>query len=311
MKATVIIPTRNGAHYLQETLPSILEQDMPCESYEVVVVDNDSDDDTPTVLDALRRRYPHLRLGHEAVRGPGAARNCGIYMARNDLFVFLDDDIRVQPNHVRRHVEYHEQSNAVLCVVNAVANRSSSDWPPLDAYLKQGPVVASRSATGGHDGLALVSQDFSLRRGALERVRFEAGGRVQYFDESFVMRQDGELGIRLEKAGLLFRFVSDIPAQHVQTYTKAQMAARSFKAGYYTYILFARHPDVNAPVPFRRFRSPMAQRSLLVVGQALIALGRVVPGVGPRLTQKGVGVWLTFHLNRGYEAAAAEAHVAE
>lgn len=311
MRATVIIPTRNGADYLQETLPPILEQDTPCESYEVIVVDNSSDDRTPAVLDTLRQRYPHLRIGHEAVRGPGAARNCGIHMARNELLVFLDDDIRVRSNHVRRHIEYHEQGNAALCVVNAVSNHSSSDWPPLDAYLKQGPIAASRSATGGHDGLALVSQDFSLRRATLERARFKAGGRVQYFDESFVMRQDGELGLRLEKAGVSFLFVSDIPAQHVQTYTKAQMAARSFKAGYYTYRLFARHADVSAPVPFQRFRSPLAQHSLLVVGRALIALGRVLPDIGSRLTFKGVGAWLTFHLNRGYQQAAAEARAAE
>lgn len=309
MRVSVIIPTRNGASYLAATLQPILEQDVAPDTYEVIVVDNGSDDDSFAVLESMRERYSHLRLEREPIRGPGAARNCGIRLARYELLLFLDDDISVEPEHIRRHVEYHLAADSALCVVNAVANQSSSEWPPLDVYLKQRADAEAQAVTGGHPGLALISQDFSIRREVLDRVRFEANGREQYFDEYFVMRQDGELGIRLEKAGVKFRFVHDVPARHVQTYTRAQMQRRSEKAGYYTYMLFARHPGLNAPIPFRRLDSPVVRRLVLAAGHTLIALGRLLPGFGRKLTVKGVGAWLTYYLNTGYFRAKADAAV--
>lgn len=58
---SVVIPCHNHAEALAGNLPAILEQDFPADRYEVIVVDDDSTDDTLQVVRSLESRYPHLR----------------------------------------------------------------------------------------------------------------------------------------------------------------------------------------------------------------------------------------------------------
>lgn len=104
MLASLIVPTRNKAPFLARTLASFSRQDTP--AFEVVVVDDGSDDDTREVArgfgDALDLRY--IRRAH---MGRAAARNAGVRSARGDLLIFCDDDRLATPGFVREHLEAH------------------------------------------------------------------------------------------------------------------------------------------------------------------------------------------------------------
>ncbi len=92
---TVIICARNEAANLKCFLPSVLEQNYP--SFEVVVVNDCSEDDTYNVLGAMMKQYPHLRVS-SIQKDPGfthakkLAMLIGIKAAANDLLVFTDAD---------------------------------------------------------------------------------------------------------------------------------------------------------------------------------------------------------------------------
>ncbi len=94
---SVVICARNEAENLLRFLPSVLEQDYP--SYEVVVVNDCSEDNTFDILGDMMKRYPHLKVSM-IQKDPGfthtkkLAMLIGIKAAKNDMLVFTDADCR-------------------------------------------------------------------------------------------------------------------------------------------------------------------------------------------------------------------------
>jgi GT2 family glycosyltransferase len=90
-KCSIIIAARDEAVNLSSCLASVLESDYPPSDYEIIVVDNDSTDDTAEVVAG----FPSVRYLKEDRPGPSSARNAGIAAASHDVLVFLDADTTV------------------------------------------------------------------------------------------------------------------------------------------------------------------------------------------------------------------------
>lgn len=104
---SVVICARNEAENLSRFLPDVLNQDYP--SYEVVVVNDCSEDSTYDVLGSFMKKYPHLKVSM-IQKDPGfthtkkLAMLIGIKAAKNDLLVFTDADCRPASPQWLRHV---------------------------------------------------------------------------------------------------------------------------------------------------------------------------------------------------------------
>jgi glycosyltransferase involved in cell wall biosynthesis len=97
MNYSVVIATYNRAADLRDTLASLAEL-RPRGSWEVIVVDNNSTDDTRAVVEAASTTFPApLRYVHEVEQGRSPALNAGIRLAQGDVIVTTDDDVRVDP----------------------------------------------------------------------------------------------------------------------------------------------------------------------------------------------------------------------
>jgi glycosyltransferase involved in cell wall biosynthesis len=110
---SVIIPTYNHAHYLPESVGSVLNQ-----SYsprELIVVDDGSRDDTRAVVQ--RCDDGSVRYLSQRNRGLAAARNRGLSEARGEFVAFLDADDRLLPHHLRMSVAalQHHTNVAFVC----------------------------------------------------------------------------------------------------------------------------------------------------------------------------------------------------
>jgi glycosyltransferase involved in cell wall biosynthesis len=97
-RASVVIPTFNGAQRLPRVLAALAAQTADDESFEVLVVDNASTDDTAKVAlgdmatRRLRDRGIELRVVGEPRQGQTYARITGVKKAKSELICFLDDD---------------------------------------------------------------------------------------------------------------------------------------------------------------------------------------------------------------------------
>ena len=98
MKFSVLIPTYNRSGELRKTLQSLSELSGKVD-WEVIVVDNNSNDDTREVIDETARTFPvELRYLFEREQGKPAALNSGMAIAHGDVIAFTDDDHRFEPD---------------------------------------------------------------------------------------------------------------------------------------------------------------------------------------------------------------------
>lgn len=96
LKVSVIIPTYNAADKLRECLKALEQQKFPREKYEVLVVDDGSNDSTAEIV----RNYD-VQYCHQNNRGPAAARNKGAEMAKGDFILFTDSDCIPDENWIK------------------------------------------------------------------------------------------------------------------------------------------------------------------------------------------------------------------
>lgn len=90
---SVIVPTYNEEEYVGACIRSIMEQDYPKDMYEVIVVDDGSDDTTAIILRHLAEKYSNMRvIIHYENMGKAKALEDGVRAARGDVIVFVDAD---------------------------------------------------------------------------------------------------------------------------------------------------------------------------------------------------------------------------
>jgi glycosyltransferase involved in cell wall biosynthesis len=92
---SVVIPTYNRAILLRQAVESVLAAVEPHD--EIIVMDDGSTDDTPTVMKEYAGRVRYFTLPN---RGAGATRNAGIAACQHDLIAFADSDDEWLPNRI-------------------------------------------------------------------------------------------------------------------------------------------------------------------------------------------------------------------
>jgi succinoglycan biosynthesis protein ExoA len=196
---SVIVPVRNEAAFLADTLQQLLDQRYDPTRFEVIVADGRSTDDTRAIVAALQARYPQLRLLDNPRRWSSAGRNAAVRAARGDIVLLID-------GHCQLKNPYYLQN-----VADAFAESSADSIgrpQPLDvsgAKRMQRAIAAARaSRLGHHPG----SHIYSGRAGyvppqsvaiAYRRSVFDAVG---LFDERFDACEDVEFNHRVAQAGL-------------------------------------------------------------------------------------------------------------
>ena len=107
---SIVIATFNRSAYLLRTLESLAGQTLPAQEFEILVVNNNSTDDTVARFGDFAARYPGLNLRLVTEDGPGVsyARNRGIAETSAPLLVFIDDDERINPGFLRAYADFFD-----------------------------------------------------------------------------------------------------------------------------------------------------------------------------------------------------------
>jgi glucosyl-dolichyl phosphate glucuronosyltransferase len=102
MNITVILCTCNRCKPLATALESVAASELPSVNWEVLVVDNNSQDQTREVVQDFSRRYPgRFRYVFEPKPGKSFALNSGIRESHGEVLAFMDDDVTVERTWLR------------------------------------------------------------------------------------------------------------------------------------------------------------------------------------------------------------------
>jgi GT2 family glycosyltransferase len=104
LRVTVAVITYNRSRYLRETLSGLVKQDYPPALWELLVIDNNSTDDTADVVASFMASTPPPRRVVEVAPGLDSGRNRAVLEAKGDVIALVDDDILVGPEWLSRLV---------------------------------------------------------------------------------------------------------------------------------------------------------------------------------------------------------------
>jgi GT2 family glycosyltransferase len=213
--------------------------------FEVVVVDDGSSLPVSEALRDLDPPYP-LRVVRQENRGAAAARHAGVVAARGELIVIVDDDMQIGCHFLEHHLRAHAAGRAVV-LGRIAADPGISSMPLFERWHAQKldrKADALRSGELLPKGNLFFTGNVSFRRDDYLAV----GG----FDTSFPQSEDIELGLRLEKAGVLFRFCEAAQTMHGSDHTSmAKWRARARLYGWCDSRIAAKHPELRHASPWR------------------------------------------------------------
>lgn len=116
-KASVIIPTYNRDKLLEMTLASLTTQTISANDFEVIIVDDGSDDGTLGVIKKFEKvlNIQFLYHSHNET-GIAKSRNIGIKNSNSDICIFIDSGILVGTNTVEKFIKLHNRDNDVAII---------------------------------------------------------------------------------------------------------------------------------------------------------------------------------------------------
>ncbi|MGO7041046.1 glycosyltransferase family 2 protein [Rhizobium acaciae] len=201
---TVIFSSYNGAKRLPRTLSSLVAQDFPAESWELIAVDNNSSDNTPQVLEGFLDTLP-MTVISQPTPGKSRALNAALSIARGSLIVFTDDDIRADPHWLSALA----QCAAEQADCGVFGGRIVPEWetpPGKDPFLAWIPMgstfaIIDETQSGPCEPTKIWGPNTMIRRALL-------GSDVRYREDIgplpgglFAMGEDQEIIMRLAKRG--------------------------------------------------------------------------------------------------------------
>jgi len=268
MKISVILCTYNRCQSLEKALGSVAASVLPDSiDWEVVVVNNNSHDQTPEVVEEFIRRHPgRFQYLFEGRQGKSYALNTGIREARGDVLAFMDDDVTVEPTWLQNLTAALEN-----CEWAGAGGRILPDWPvepPVwfpERWYGLAPLVMFDL---GSKAGPLTDPPFGTNM-AFCRVMFEKHGNFRTDlgprPNSEIRSEDTEFGRRLLLAGERIRYEPTAVVHHSVPQNRLQ------KQFFLTWWFDKGRADIReagVPVDTRRFVSgiPLHLFRRVVVG---------------------------------------------
>lgn len=132
-KITVVICTYNRCKYLPEALESIRLQSLSRFLFQLIVVDNNSTDNTSSISKTFIEKNPDINVKYcfEHQKGLSFARNRGVKEAESPIISFVDDDAILSPAFLEKMLDFFIANNDAVGVGGKVIPKYASGKEPI------------------------------------------------------------------------------------------------------------------------------------------------------------------------------------
>jgi cellulose synthase/poly-beta-1,6-N-acetylglucosamine synthase-like glycosyltransferase len=216
-KVSIIIPAYNEEKTIEVCIQSLLGLTYPKNRYEILIVDNNSTDDTPQII----QKYEVLYL-REKNQSPAAARNLGIKKAKGEIIAFIDADCVADKNWLINLIKGFNTNTKIAGVGGKIRVFRPSNM--IEKFGNLHLYNQNKFVKGTEGQLPfLASGNCAYKTGILKKVGL--------FDTSFITSEDNDLGWRVHFLGYQLAYAPKAIVYHQMPKTLFLVLKRQFIYG--------------------------------------------------------------------------------
>jgi len=236
LKMSAVICTLNRCEMLRNAILSLTHQTLDRADYEIIVVDNGSNDSTEKAVDELARKVPNLRYVYETKPGLSHARNRGAELAKGEIVAFIDDDATA----AERWLEALLLDYWVEPDICAVGGKIHVVWLPARPRWLPPELESHFSKLDLGDNRQIVQYPtfpFGTNMSILRRILLDQGGfspRLGRRGTSLLSCEESELFYRLSRNKMKVMYEPNAIVYHnvaAKRLSRAWILQRSFAQG--------------------------------------------------------------------------------
>lgn len=228
IRYSVIIPAYNAGDTLAACLESLARQTLAPDQYEIIVVDDGSQDSTGRIAQSI----PTVQYLRQTNQGPAAARNRGVAEARSEMVLFIDADCQAMPDWLEQMVKPLAQPE-----IAAVKGAYRCRQPEVVARVVQLEYELKYERMGKETFIDFIDTYSAAFR---KNVFLETGGFDTRFTQASV--EDQEFSFRLARRGYRMIFNPEAKVWHRHVTTLAAYCRKKWNIGFWKIGVLQRHP---------------------------------------------------------------------
>lgn len=194
MMLTIIFPVLNERLRLESGVVRTVEylESMKFDDYEILIVDNGSEDETPQIAAGLCERYGRVNYEQISVRGVGAAFRRGVALSRGEVVGYMDIDLSTNIRHLGEAIRIFEKEPGIA-YINGSRFARQSDTQGRKWYRKitsQGLLILLKCFLGMKSTDAICGFTFVRRETALSLVEGCSQDNGWFYMIEFLLRAE-------------------------------------------------------------------------------------------------------------------------
>jgi GT2 family glycosyltransferase len=240
---SVILAIRNESEHICKCLDSLIGQDFPNGSCEIIIVDGMSTDKTREKIEEYRDKFPTvIRIIDNPRRFQSSGRNIGIRNAKYNIVLIFDGHGIAESCYLDKVMESIRSSPSNVA---GVGGRHTS--PPDETYM--GKIIADvqNSILGGAGTSYRVIENKNKYVNTLSgfcAYKKDIIERVGLYDERFRVAEDAEINWRIKKAGYRLLSIHDAIIYYYRKYSSFKLfSSRMFRYGVWRMVLTKKYPS--------------------------------------------------------------------
>ncbi len=214
-KVSVVIPVHNGQKTMKKCLESVLIQSY--DNYEVIIVDNNSNDNTKKIILEFQNKHTNLAYVFEKEQKRGAARNTGEKLATGDIVAMTDSDCIVPTSWIKELTK-PIQNNDCDAVQGFEENIEDNFW---SINIQKQNEHRIKYLKKQKDAIGIIdTKNFAISMKALKTIG--------YTNRKYFSGNDIELSIKFQMKNFKLKFLSNIRVKHFNASSTRGVINRNF-----------------------------------------------------------------------------------
>ncbi|MCD4655798.1 glycosyltransferase [bacterium] len=225
---SVIIPVFNGADYVDKCLISLGKQSISRNCYEIIVVDDGSNDGTPEKVKSICDKLIQIENS-----GPAVARNRGAQSASGQILLFTDADCIPEPDWIEKMSAPFQKET-----VSGTKGAYLTYQTQIIARFIQSEYESKYNYMSKHKFIDFID---TYSAGFRRNIFLKLGGFNENFPGASV--EDQEFSFRMAEAGYKMVFLPEARVYHRHAQTLTHYFRKKFNIGYWKVLVLHLHPE--------------------------------------------------------------------